>query len=220
MPEQEKIIANQKWILNSETRWTRVYRSADNRKSFFHESKFSDGTAAITLEELAKSWPDWREGEQCDFSNSLCGLQSPDLPEILRYLKNHADAGILSNIALLIAHDLPPEEAVPFLVEQCEKSKPGHGSNFFQALAKTNYPSKIPFLKQHLQKLIQQPDCWNKGAGYFNDVANQVVYRLRDLIDLGEPKEQFQPIYNRLKEHPHDLTREITTGFLSKKFES
>jgi hypothetical protein len=214
----EKSMGGEKWTFDRETRWTRIYRSIDNRKSY-HESKFKDGSASVTIEELRLHWHEWSKSEQLDFSHALAQLKREALPEILRFLIIHGDQGVLSNVASLIPYTLPSEEAIPFLLEQCMKSQPGEAGNFFQALAKTDYDQRIPFLKAHLQSLLDNPDCWEKGTKYFNDVANQVVYRIRDLIELGESKDQFVGVYERLREHPHEFVQEVAKNLLSKKFD-
>jgi hypothetical protein len=218
--EEQKTIGGEKYILDRETRWTRIFRSVDNKKSSYHESKFQDGSASITIEELHSHWHEWSEREQLDFSNALGQLERNALPDILRFLMARGNQGVLSNVANLIPYALPSQEAVPFILKQCEKSQPGEGSNFFQALAKTDYDQRIPFLKAHLQLLVENPCCWESGTKYFNDIANQVVYRIANLLELGEPKEHFVGIYTRLKVHPHEFVRTITKNFLAKWFEA
>jgi hypothetical protein len=56
--------------LVSETRWSRRYRSADGRFERF-DSRFLDGTATVTLNEVQAEWPRWNEQEKLDFSHAF-----------------------------------------------------------------------------------------------------------------------------------------------------
>jgi hypothetical protein len=216
---REKTAAGKKWLLDRETRWTWIYRSDDKSPSYYHESRFLDGSASISLAELSRDWHSWTDREQLDFSLSIAHLKSVEIPDILRFLVNNGCSAVVSNIASSIAHSLPANEAAQILIERCKNSPLGSGGNFFQALANTSNPNKIVILEDHLAQLLEHPHCWEKGEAYFNDIANEVVYRIGDLIRLGEPKEKFAHVYSKLKEHPHDFTRKITTNLLAKFFE-
>ena len=62
MPNLDK----SKMKLVRETRWHREY-ALEEPNHLFQESKFADGSASVTLEELEKEWPTWSEWERIDF---------------------------------------------------------------------------------------------------------------------------------------------------------
>lgn len=73
-----------------ETRWRRVY-ALEEPRHFYHESKFADGSAHITLEELAAEWPHWRQGERIDFCQEVGRATFSHLPDVVRFIMRNGD---------------------------------------------------------------------------------------------------------------------------------
>src|SRR5437870_5559505 len=108
-----------KMSLHSDTRWSREYRSADGGFRRF-ESRFLDGTATVTLDELQAEWPGWNERERLDLCRAFsCGAEVPEREDILCFLVRHGDHYVSTTIASNVARYLPAAEAVPVLKEWC-----------------------------------------------------------------------------------------------------
>ena len=102
-----------KMKLTSETRWHRSYE-LEEPKTFHHESRFADGSAHITMEELAREWPAWSDREKSDFAQEVGLATFPHLPDVLRFIMANGDEQTWSSIALDILHFLPRDESIPF----------------------------------------------------------------------------------------------------------
>ena len=77
--------------LVSERRWTRSYASKDPNRGF-EVSRFMDGSAAITFQELASEWPQWNKRDRHDFCSACSWLHKQgDYPDILRFIMQHGD---------------------------------------------------------------------------------------------------------------------------------
>src|SRR5688572_19601313 len=138
--------------LRRETHWYRVYDMEAPDHSF-HESKFRDGSATITLAELKKEWPTWSDWERTDFCQEVCEPGCRDMPEVLQFVMAQGEPRHWAAIALKVVYHLPADETIPFLLNACEKSDPEHLSNIMQALAKSGAPEAHNVLRDHLSRL-------------------------------------------------------------------
>ena len=209
---------NRGFKLTKETRWSRTY-SDENGQGHHIVSRFRDGSASITMEELSACWDTWPEGEKLDFCNELGWMKEPLISDVLRFVMKKGDETLWQAVALEIAGHLPSNESVPFLMAACENSELGQGANFFGALARTDYPKKREVLQHRLKELVGHSDFGIRGQEYFNRVANEAVNITNDLLELGANPDDLRPVYLQLKDHPHDFVRQITRNFLSKYFE-
>ena len=205
-----------KMRLVKETRWHREY-ALEKPNEFFQESKFTDGTASITLEELQKEWPNWSEWERIDFCQEVWVGQFPHLPDVIRFVMQHGNHETWSSIAFGIVDCLPPEESIPFLVRICRDDSRGGDTNLLAALAKTGAPEARMFLRSNLERLWADERLLMQEK-HSNDVAADAVYCIQHLLELGEPAFEFVEKYQVLMNHPNESNREIVRNFLAKYF--
>jgi hypothetical protein len=209
-----------KMSLETETRWSRSYRSADGHFSSFR-SRFLDGTATVTLAELKTEWPRWKDHERLDFCCAFaCGADVPERDDILRFLIGHSQTNdcVRMTIALNVAMYLPAKEAVPVLEDWCLMSDVGQCANFFQALAITKDRNALTFLRNCFQRV------WNSEgmmatADFQNWTAYDAVCCMKHMLELGEDTVPLRSAYETLKLHPCAGTRGATQRWLSEYFE-
>lgn len=203
--------SNQKPV--RETRWHREY-ALEEKDHFLVQSKFSDGSASITLKELEREWPGWDEGERIDFCQALGFSTVPNESELLRFVMRHGDHSTWSGCALSIVHCLPAEETMPFLLSACRTAPVGKAANLLQALTKSGTPEAHGVLRNHLERLWANP-CLMKKDEHFNSLGSETVFCLRDLLELGERDPELTRKYHALLNHPDDFCREQAKNFLS-----
>ena len=89
------VMEGTRMVLAIETRFTRTYRVPEaERKTAkcggYIVSRFMDGSASITAEQLRHEWPTWKEWERVDFCQSSSWLYKQiDYPEMLRFIMQH-----------------------------------------------------------------------------------------------------------------------------------
>lgn len=201
--------------LKKETRWSRIY--SDDANTMSREfSRFADGSASIALDELEREWSSWNSREKRDFSANVISLENRDqLLPILRFLMGNASESELSSCAISIATNIPPAEAVPFLVRACLSCRPGgDNANFCQALASTGAPEAISTIRTCLDRAVNHPDFLST-EGWNNWVAFNAVCCLKDLVRCSVPLSELKDIHERLKNHPHPHVRHTTADYLS-----
>ena len=205
-----------KRILVKETRWHRHY-ALEEPRHFQRESKFADGSAHITLEELGAEWPSWSEGERIDFCQEVDRATFSHLPDILRFIMCHGDHRNWSGIALTIVRLLPADESIPFLLKACHESPVDEGSTHQQALAKSGAPEAHAMIRNRLE-------CLWKDEGLFitephiNHVASATIFCIKHLLELGETPAEFTDRYQALLNHPNESNRLQVQNFLAKHF--
>jgi hypothetical protein len=192
-----------------ETRWSRVYAKPDKPRYRYIESRFRDGTASITLDELQRDWHKWPEDEKIDFCRSLVWAQVPDRKDILRYLIDHGDHCTWAAIALLVALELPSHESIPALKRWCESCDVGRGANYYQAIAQTGDPEAHDILTSCFHR-IWNSDGLMDNADFGNWVAYDAICCVEYLLELNEAPEPFRTVFETLKSHPCDRTRKAT----------
>lgn len=182
----------------------------------FMDSKILEGTASITFEELKEPWPDWNDSERRAFCGcGLIYLQTPDVPDMLRFVMEHCDMDDWSAISLPIAANLPLKESVPFLTKACHEAPFGHAANFYQALARTQAPESRKMLRAHLEELWKHPK-FPKGG--FNGLAHEAACCVTHLLELGDKSLDLEEKYRTLLSHPAEIVREHTRNMTSKYF--
>jgi hypothetical protein len=183
------------------------------------ESRFLDGTAAITLAELQKLWPSWNEDERLDFCRALaCGADVTDVQSILRFLIMHSDRCVRSTIALNVAMRLPAEEAVLVLKGWCLADEIGQCANYFQALALTKDIGVLDFLRSCFRRIWNNEGLMAR-ADFQNWMAFDAVCCLKEMLALGENAGALRSAYETLREHPDGGTQKQTEMWLSEYFE-
>jgi hypothetical protein len=200
-----------------ETRWSRVYAKADKPRHQYLESRFMDGSATITLEELQRDWRKWPEDEKIDFCQSLVWAPTPERKDILRFVIDHGDHRAWSAIALLVALELSPQESVPALRRWCESCEVGRGANYYQAVAKTGDPEAHDILKRCVHR-IWKTDGLMEDAEFCNWVAYDAICCVEYLLELNEDRDDLRSFFQALKTHPCKATRRDARRRLAKYF--
>ncbi len=198
-----------------ETRWSREYHNADQSESFL-DSRFRDGSASITLDELTRDWPAWTNHEKVDFCQSFIHYQGRQRAKILRFLMCDGNHYVWSVIAASVARTLPIKESLPFLRECCEDCDIGRGANYFQALWLTESPEAVGILWPSLDRIWDSPDLLKPNT-FCNLTTFDAIWCIDALVRLDEPVSSLRDRYETLKTHP--TMQEDAVKWLSEHFE-
>jgi hypothetical protein len=199
-----------------ETRWSRTYAN-DSKTCLYFESKFLDGNVSITLEELKTEWPMWSDSERLDFCSAIHCSPPDDSADIFRFLARDETEHVRSTIASCVAHLLPPEECVPLLANWAQAAPPGHRANYLQALSHTSDSRAHEILQSHFAGLFQHPQLMD-DAEWYNDIAMDLLWCVKHLLELGTPVADLRPAYDKLAHHPCDRIRERVGHWLADSF--
>jgi hypothetical protein len=194
----------QNLTLVRETRWLRHYKGG--RFGSLVDSRFRDGSAAITLTELAEQWPDWNGSERQDFCLAFMHGDVPERRDILRYLIRNGDSSHHATIALPIAIHLLSEESFPILKQWCETAPIGKGANFFQAMGMTKSADAAEVLQRCLARVWASPDLMDT-SDFCNWTAFDAICCMAALLHMGVDPESLRPQFEQLKTHPFSRTR-------------
>jgi hypothetical protein len=199
-----------------ETRWSRTYAN-DSKTYRYFESKFLDGSVSITLDELTTSWPLWSDSERLDFCNAIHCAPPDDSADIFRFLANDQTDHVRSTIASCVALLIPPEESVPMLVNWAQAAPPGHRANYLQALLLTSDSRAHGILQSHFADLLQHPQLMD-DAEWYNEVAMDLVWCVKQLLQLSTPAGDLRSAYDKLAQHPCARIRELVGRWLADSF--
>jgi hypothetical protein len=205
--------------LRRESRFLRTYESDDQNTGWWI-SRFMDGSASMTASELQQEWAAWAEGLQEDFCHS-CGWlhRQTDFPEMLRFITEHGESGHLSAIALLVASNLPLEEAFEKLTDALSYTRPGPVANIIQAIAKTKHPHAEATLRRRLEAFWADPALWdNADENDTNWIAFSTTVCIENLIELGAAPSDFEAQVRRLSEHVCPENRRNCRDYLSEHY--
>lgn len=138
-----------------ETRFCRTYSSPDKKRATTI-SRFMDGSASISAQELKKEWPNWPYPMRSVFCTN-CGWlhKQEDYAEIMWHILNDADPDLISASSSKIATCLK-QESYPVLLTYLHQSLPGDGSNLVQALMETGHPAAEPTIRRRLALLWEK----------------------------------------------------------------
>jgi hypothetical protein len=199
-----------------ETRWSRHY-SFEEMQTRLYQSKFADGSATISMEQLEAEWPAWRLEDKLDFCQAVTAAKFSHLPDVLRFVMQNGDFDLWSEISAWVVRLLPAQESIPFIVEKARQSPIGKGWKFFAALALSNAPEAIPTLRDCLHRIWSDPRLFAE-TGYFNAVANDATACLENLLLLQDRSPELTDKYNQLITHPIALNRQNAVTRLSPYF--
>jgi hypothetical protein len=192
--------------LRQETRWNRRF-SSDDGKTHTHVSRFYDGSAFITPEQLEAEWMKWNESERKDFCDAVSWVPKEGRERICRFLRQHGSLDVLHNCVLTIAGNLPTSESVPWLSNCIAQRPPGTASNFLQALAYTKAPEGISIIRRRLGECFDHAD-FAKNDPFLNWIAAEAVNCIQDLIEQGSASAEFRSQALRLASHSCTRVRE------------
>ena len=197
-----------------ETRFKRHYIEKKSELEAHHTdvSRFIDGTASITLQQLKEEWSSWTDADRADFCDSLIdlvNLDQPDLAEIVRFLLQEANVDILGALVLQlpVVQTFSRDETFELLIGVLQRSSLGHTSNIVRALGLTQHPEAGATLRRHLQSIVATPAAW-EDAKFHNYLAKDAAYCVLNLVKLGAPPAEFDGIVRRLSEHVCPRNRE------------
>lgn len=203
--------------LREEGRYTRHYASEDSKMSF-SVSRFMDGSACISAEELEREWKEWTYGEQLDFCNSCPWLAGQaDFPDMLRFVMRYGAEGDWSAVAGAVARELPQEEAFDVLVHALGLARNCPVSNLGQAIAATKHAEAPAILHGLLEKLWGSPELWADDH-FINWTAYDATTCIGHLIEIGVPPEEFGGKVRELAKHPCEGNRDSCRRFLAKHY--
>ncbi len=203
--------------LVKERHFSRSYSAVEEKKGM-EISRFMDGSASMTLEQLQSGWTSWGEDERVDFCNSCCWLhKQSDYPEILRFIVQHGSPRVWPAIAMLVAVHLPQDEAFDFLHRTLISSEAGKGSNFIQGIGLTKHPNAESTLRRHLQSVWANSNLWDDDD-FLNWVTYDAMNCILYVIELGAPTSDFEDQVRQLSQHRCRGNRESSVQRLSKHY--
>lgn len=203
--------------LSEEGRFTRHYQ-CDDPNMGTAVSRFMDGSAKITADELKNEWPLWSYRERLDFCQSCSWLSGQeDFPEILRFVMRHGGEDDWSAIALSVAGALPQSEAFDLLLRALDFAKDRPACNLGQAIASTRHPEAPAALRSLLEKLWKSPDLW-EDDDFLNWTAYDATTCIEHLIQIGAPADEFDAMVRELAHHSCEGNRDSCRRFLAKHF--
>lgn len=204
--------------LSRETRYARHYYNAEKRQGA-GISKFSDGSASISLDELKSEWPKWDDAQRNDLAWNIGYLNNnSDLPEILRFLMRSEDSDHWSAVASTVSYRLPQPEAFELLRSALAHAPAGRSANITQGISLTKHPQAMPLLRKHLADLIVSKDFPNDDP-FNNFVAYDAICCVSHLIDLGASPAEFEESVRILANHRCAGTRKSCRDHLKKYFD-
>jgi len=202
--------------LEREGRFTRYYYS-EEQKHGAEVSKFEDGSASITLDELEDGWERWPQRDRQDFVSACNALFGQvDYPDILRFLMSQDDPDVWSGIALQVGGCLPQDEAFELLVAALNRIH-SHSANITQGISATRHPKAADVLRRHLDALWRHPHLWDDDH-FTNWPAFDTICCIAHLLDLGVEPAEFEERVRKLSKHVCAGTRDSCGTFLSKHY--
>jgi hypothetical protein len=185
--------------LINERRFARFYSSQEPKLST-EVSRFSDGSASISLEELRENWSSWPLEDKRDFC-SACGElhEHRDFPDKLRFVMSHGDMWNWSSVANLVSYALPMEEAFLVLKAALDQTSSMQG-NLIQAIALTKHPNAAPLIREHVAQIWTRAGLWADDS-FLNWTAEDAIHSIEHLIELGDNPADYEDKVRSLAEH-------------------
>jgi len=196
-----------------ETRFKRHYiQRGPDSEGDIDVSRFVDGSATVTLEQLKEEWSTWTDADRADFCGSLTDLENTgqqDFGEMVRFLLQSAKVDILGPVVLHlpVRQTFPADETFHLLTGVLRRSSLGHTADVIRALGLTQHPEAEATIRRHLRIIVADPSAWT-DADYFNRLARDAAYCILSLVRLGASPTDFEEIARRLSEHACKRNRE------------
>jgi hypothetical protein len=200
-----------------ERRFTRIYSNEEHKYSTI-VSRFEDGSASISLEELETDWSSWPDGDRNDFCSACSALhEHPDFPDMLRFVMGHGNHLQWSLVANLVSYALPADEAFAVLTSALERT-PSHESNLIQAIALTKHQEAAPFLRHRLSNLWSRSELWADDS-FLNWTAYDATCCISHLLELGEKPADYEEMARALSSHVCAGNRDSCVQYLHQCYE-
>lgn len=202
--------------LTKETRWSRHYADPMLQIKLV-QSRFADGTAAITIQELENDWHLWDLRDKLDFAHAVTEAKFDYLPDVYRFIIREGGFETWSAIASWVVRTLPREEYLDWLIDACKQVPVGEGEKLYQAMALTQSAKSVPVLKECLQRtwadrrLMAEDTLFDKPA---NDAA--IIIECLRQLDYDSP--DLWEKYEALSHHPINLNKQGAINRLSMFF--
>jgi hypothetical protein len=203
--------------LARETRWCRQYGGAEHKLQSY-VSRFMDGSAVVTFDEVARDWPSWTSDQRLDFCQA-CNWLHPqaDFPDVLRYIMQHGGPDDWSAIASSVGMRLPQGEAFDILTRALHSTQLERACNISQAISLTKHPDAERVLRAHLAALWSHPSLWQQDD-FINWHAYGATCCIEHLIAVGAPPQDFTEQVRSLALHVCPRNRDSCRRFLAKHF--
>lgn len=203
--------------LKREGRFTRYFHS-DEKNHGAVVSKFQDGSATITLEELQNEWNTWTNEDQVQFCGACSWLnEHPQFADMLRFIMKNGGPEHWSAIALAVGSFLPRDEAFQLLVQALSQIST-HTANVTQGIQVTKHPDASDVLRKHLEILWKAPNLWEDDS-FNNWAAFDATCCIEHLLQLGASPKEFEAKVKALWEHPCAGNRDSVRNFLHKFYD-
>jgi hypothetical protein len=185
--------------LKRDGRFNRYYTPEDGKGGAI-VSKFSDGSATMSFEQLQREWPDWSPGDRQEFCGACSWLgRQADFPDMLRFIMRHGGERHWNLIALQVAAYLPREDAYQALLHVLPQLK-GGTANISQGIARTRHPKARAELSSLLERLWADPKLWDDDP-FMNWPAFNVLCCIQHLLELGVSPRAHEQKVRLLSEH-------------------
>jgi hypothetical protein len=203
--------------LQREHRWSRIYRHP-NKNAVHQISRFMDGSATITFDELQAEWSTWSRNDRLDFCANAAWLHGQrDFEEILRFVVREGDSDMWSAVGISVAAVIPQDEAFRLLLPCLAAADLAHTSNLVQAIARTRHPSARATLQDHFDRIAAHPGLLADDK-FMNWLAFTAICTIQYLLELGADPQAFDSTVRVLSEHPCRACRESCSRFLGAKY--
>jgi hypothetical protein len=204
--------------LKRETAWSRHFYDPDTRGSYAI-SRFSDGSASITLAELVSGWSGWSEADRVDFAQNCSWLRGQaDFPDMLRFLIDAGDPLVWSSLASSVASVLSTDEAFTLLSRALDQTPLQERANLIQALGSTRHPDARRKVEAVLDELRRDGVTLWKDESFINWFAYTATFCVKYLIELGAPASDFEAFVRALSRHPCRQNRDTCSRRLGEAY--
>ncbi|WP_035614846.1 hypothetical protein [Haloferula sp. BvORR071] len=199
--------------LKGESLFGRTYVEEGTEK-FFTISRFMDGSATISLEELEAEWPAWSDRLRGSFCMGLGWLRDQaDFRGMLQYIMDHGGEDERGAIANIVASALPQDQAFDFLVTALRNHQGPGSANLIQGIAATEHPHASGILREHLAYLWQMPDLWKEDP-FMNWTAFDASCCILHLLEAGGVPGDYEEQVRCLASHACEGNRRSTKSYL------
>ncbi|HRG99168.1 MAG TPA: hypothetical protein PLR99_23120 [Polyangiaceae bacterium] len=192
-------------------------------------SRFEDGSARVTYDELAAGWATWSEHDRIEFSQNCTWLRGQhDFSDILRFIAAHGGPHEWDGVALPIAYTLPAAEAFATLQKMFEASVIGTRSNLVQAIGSVEHAGSLELVVADIRALAPLEATWHPD-GFVNWHASELLCAVLSALKLGANAADYTDLVRRLAAHPspanaagarRDLCRHYPEVFAPTKVDS
>jgi hypothetical protein len=203
--------------LDSESRFSRTF-SDEQSRTHWEISRFMDGSAAISADQLKHEWPEWSRDTRLDFTQNCHWLhEQDDFPEMLRFMMQHGGEDDWSAVASSVGKHLPMEEAFDLLTRAMQSTPIGRCSNLTQGIALTKHPKAADCLRAHLERTWNSEHLWDDDP-FLNWPAYDASCCIEHLLELGSDPTEFAEKVRRLAKHACKGNREPCRRRLEKYY--